>query len=81
MGLVENDPLLGSRKHAGKYSDLLSEITDWKSFLTDPDDQLEILREKTRTGRPCGNDSFMDELESLTNRTLRPQKPGPRKKA
>jgi putative transposase len=79
-GLEEIDPLLGTRKHKAKYSEFLSEIDDWKSFLSTPEDELEILREKTRTGRPCGNGSFISKVEKITNRILRPQKPGPKKK-
>ena len=80
MGLEINDPLLGNRKHKAKYSEFLPEILDWKSFLSTPEDGLAILREKTRTGRPCGNESFMNKVEEMTGRILRPQKPGPKKK-
>ena len=37
---------------------------------------LFALRAHTRTGRPCGAPSFLDELESLTQRALRPKKRG-----
>jgi len=41
---------------------------------------VELLRGRTRTGRPLGDDSFIDRLESLTHRIPRPRKAGrPRK--
>ena len=33
---------------------------------------------KTRTGRPCGDDSFVERMEEMTGRILKPQKPGPK---
>ena len=79
-GFVESDPLLGSQKHQTNYSKFLAEIGNWQEFLTSPQDDMEKLREKTRTGRPCGDESFVCKIEKITGRTLRPQKPGPKKK-
>ena len=55
-------------------------IDDWKAYLRDEDDKayLRAFRKSSRTGRPLGNDSFIDKLEALTGRVLRKQKPGPR---
>ena len=41
---------------------------------------LDRLREATRTGRPFGTDDFVAELEAKLDRTLFPQKPGPKPK-
>ena len=39
------------------------------------------IRKATSTGRPFGTESFIDEIEFLVNRSLRPQKAGrPRRK-
>ena len=38
----------------------------------------EEIRMHTRTGRPLGATPFVDWLEQVTDRTLRPRKPGPR---
>lgn len=37
----------------------------------------ETLRLHTRTGRPLGSDGFVDRIESMTGRALRPGRPGP----
>ena len=54
----------------------------WKEFLsTDVQEaDIELLRKHERTGRPLGEDSFIEKIESLLNRRLKPQKPGPKKK-
>ena len=41
----------------------------------------EAIRLHTRTGRPLGSEGFVDRLESITGRTLRPARPGPKPKA
>ena len=42
--------------------------------------QLERLREGLRSGRPLGDEAFIDELETRLGRPLRRQKPGRRPK-
>jgi putative transposase len=41
---------------------------------------LERLREATRTGRPAGDEDFLNHLEASTKRLLRPQKRGPKER-
>jgi putative transposase len=57
-------------------------IEDWSAWLAEREDSLtvELLLLKTRTGRPLGDESFIERLEKLTRRTLRPQKAGRRGK-
>ncbi len=57
----------------------------WKDFLTvDSIDvhepEMELFRKHERTGRPLGEDLFIGKIESLLDRRLKPQKPGPKKK-
>ena len=54
----------------------------WKRFLsTDAmDDDVEILRKHERTGRPLGENEFIETLEVLLDRRLKRRKPGPKKK-
>jgi putative transposase len=54
-------------------------ISDWRDYLSQDDDSdvLESLRVHTRTGRPAGDEQFVDELEVLTGRKLRLRRPGP----
>ena len=51
-------------------------------FICQSDDEAEkLLRTATRTGRPFGSESFIDGMEFLLNRTLRPRKAGSPKKS
>ena len=61
-----------------KTAPLLAMIADWRALLDSAvrEDELRDLREHGRTGRPLGGVSFLDRLESLVGRTLRPQKGG-----
>ncbi len=40
----------------------------------------ELIRSHERTGRPQGIPAFVDRLERLLRRTLKPEKPGPKPK-
>ena len=70
----ENDILVKARP-------LLELIPNWKDFLmTFPsEDDLQRLRLHERTGRPLGDDNFINNLEILTSRSLKRKKPGPKK--
>lgn len=61
---------------------LLSSIPDWASYLSKETSDVEkkLLRFHARTGRPLGDDKFIDELEKITGRCLRKRKPGRKKK-
>jgi hypothetical protein len=50
-GMVNNDPLVTE-------DGMLAGIDDWRLFLSKEDEDLDFLREKTRTGRPCGSETF-----------------------
>ncbi|MBW2100842.1 MAG: transposase [Deltaproteobacteria bacterium] len=54
----------------------------WEKFLAfDVQEQeIELFRKHERTGRPLGSDSFIEKMELLLDRKLKPQKPGPKKK-
>ena len=57
-------------------------VNNWKDFLaTDvTEKEKKIIQSHERTGRPVGNDNFLEKLEKLTNRIIKKQKPGPKKK-
>ena len=40
----------------------------------------ELFKKHEQTGRPLGEDSFIEHIELLLDRKLKPQKPGPKKK-
>ena len=42
---------------------------------------VEALRQATRTGRPCGNETCVRECEAKLARPLAPQKRGPKPNA
>jgi len=89
VGQARQWPWSSARAHLSGRDDrlasvapLLAMIGDWKAFLRSavPEEELRDLREHGRTGRPLGNSVFLDRLERLVGRILRPQKPGPKPK-
>ena len=50
----------------------------WRAFLRDgvDDDTLQRLRLTGRTGRPLGDDAFIERLERQTGRSLKPKRRG-----
>lgn len=60
-------------------SEMLADITDWRSFLEGSPCQLTELRKHTRTGRPLGSEAFTNQIESLIGRVVRPQTRGPKR--
>lgn len=86
-GIPEEYPWCSARSHILHSDDpVLSPIPveksigDWKAFLLQGVDQecIRKMQLHQKTGRPLGNDNFIDSLEMETQRTLRPQKRGPR---
>ena len=61
-----------------KVAPLLAMAGDWRGFLNSalPEESIRDLREHGRTGRPLGSSAFVDGLESLVGRVLKPQKGG-----
>lgn len=72
-GMQERDVLISG-------PDILDEIDDWRMYLSDGDTDLEELRQKTRTGRPIGDEGFILKAEAIAGRCLRPDKAGRPKK-
>jgi putative transposase len=82
-GLVadaEDYPWSSARAHVQHVDDpLLSEATgflkikNWKEFLrqTEDDKTIEMIRSHEKTGRPLGEDVFLDKLEKMTGKRLR----------
>lgn len=60
-------------------SEIRKIISDWKRFLAEDEksDLIDSLRAQTNTGRPSGDDQFIDVLERKTGRRIRPGTPGP----
>ena len=59
---------------------MLRRIDNWPAYLADSPDDLDdhAIRRHSRTGRPGGSDEFVGRLETLTGRSLKRRKPGPK---
>ena len=63
-----------------KVSPLLEIVGNWKTFLAEANDELlNDIRKHERSGRPLGSEGFVESLEANLNRTLKPEKPGPKR--
>ncbi|MFT5483309.1 MAG: putative transposase [Halieaceae bacterium] len=60
---------------------MLERISNWQNYLdlALPKAELDSIRAHTKTGRPIGDDSFMQNLERVTGHSLRKCKTGPKK--
>ena len=59
---------------------MLDRIDCWEDYLTCQSSGInnDGIRKHTRTGRPAGDDSFIDAVETLIQRRVKKQKPGPK---
>lgn len=82
---AEEWPWSSARAHLAGVDDalatvqpMLERIKDWGAYLgtAGSDEELASLRTNSRTGRPLGNERFVEALEQLTGRTLKRRKPG-----
>lgn len=77
-GLADSDRLLD----LGPWSEIYDTLR-WPEVLrtsVEEEAMAERIRQATRTGRPLGSEQFLEELEEITGRRLRPQAPGRPKK-
>ncbi len=72
LNLVKEDKLLSNYKP-------IDDIINYKEFLEE-DANDKTIEEKTRTGKPCGNDSFYDRIKLLTGVDYKNKKAGRPKK-
>jgi putative transposase len=70
--------LAGRDDQLVKVAPLLAMIPDWCAFLNSamPEEELRDIRQHARTGRPLGGETFLDRLEGMVGRLLKPQKRG-----
>jgi putative transposase len=64
-----------------KVRPMLDRVDNWKELLASGDQVLfDELRLHERTGRPLGEDAFVERMSKLAGRALGKKKPGPKKK-
>ncbi|WP_419798288.1 MAG: transposase [Terasakiella sp.] len=63
-----------------RVAPLLQHVESWQRFLADDLSQKDHLKlqQHERTGRPLGDDNFVQNLEEQLGRPLLPKKPGPK---
>ncbi|MEA3364104.1 MAG: hypothetical protein U9Q79_00565 [Candidatus Hydrogenedentes bacterium] len=83
---------LGEKPGLTQASDVRSEtglsrgfsltIENWRKWLAEEGDieAEDRIRRQTHTGRPCRATAFLDQVESVLHRTVRPKKRGPKPK-
>lgn len=61
---------------------LLEIIKDWERLLASgmPASDENRIEQHSKTGRPLGDNHFLETVERKTGRTVRPRKPGPKPK-
>jgi len=66
-----------------RASALLERSIDWREYLYEREDDRIIteLHRKARTGRPLGELGFVEKLEGILGRNLKPGKPGRKHKS
>ncbi|MCB0273083.1 MAG: transposase [Bdellovibrionales bacterium] len=76
LGKYLNDPVIKN-----PYFDFTSQ--EWRDFvesgIKNDEEESILIETRVQTGRPMGDDTFIEKLEKLTGRNLRPQKSGPSK--
>lgn len=72
--------LKGCDDQVVEVAPMLEHIADWGSYLSQNQSEEERveIRRFSASGRPAGNEGFIDSLEKLTGRELRKLKPGPK---
>ncbi len=72
--------LSGSDDGLATVTPVLERYGDFAAFLAQEEDAaaVKMLRQSETTGRPLGSDKWIEKLERLTARQLKPQKRGPK---
>ena len=72
--------LAGTDDRLVKVAPLTAMNGDWDAFLKSAmaKEEPRNIRQPSRTGRPLGDEAFLDRLEGMVGRFLKPRKPGPK---
>ena len=80
-------PWSSAQSHVKKEKDSIvdncfisDEIKNWAEYIAqeDNDNDLVLFRKHSNTGRPLGDNKFIDLLDGITGRILHRKKPGPK---
>jgi putative transposase len=65
-----------------RVAPLLERVEDWRQFLTEAltVEDAELLRRHERTGRTLGEAVFLERVEEMLGRVVRPARPGRKRK-
>jgi len=74
--------LAGKDDKLVKVAPMLERVSNWRDYLACDLDEAtkEAFRKHGRTGRPLGDEAFLEQVEKITGRVLRPQKAGRKRK-
>jgi len=72
--------LKGEDDQITEVKPMLNRINDWPSYLSMSNSEalIEDIKKHTSTGRPVGDELFIEKLEAFTGRELKRKKPGPK---
>ena len=72
--------LCGRDDRLVKVAPMLQYIPDWRNYLAQEENEIpsETIQQHLRTGRPLGASDFIEQLEKILGRSLKPLKPGPK---
>jgi len=72
--------LLGRDDHVVSVGPMLNRIADWRDYLSSrsAEEDSNVIRQFSSSGRPAGSDAFVYALEKLTGKELCKKKPGPK---
>jgi len=70
LDLVKEDKVLSSHES-------IEQIINYKDFLLESS-EAKMLEEKTRTGKPCGDEEFYDKVKVITGIDYKNKKTGPK---
>ncbi len=73
--------IVGEDDQLVKVAPLLGMVDNWRELLSlSEEEDINLFRRHERSGRPMGNDAFVERLETGLDRMLRPLKRGPKPK-
>lgn len=73
--------IVGEDDQLVKVAPLLGMVDNWRELLLlSEEEEINLFRRHERSGRPMGNDAFVERLETGLDRMLRPLKRGPKPK-